>query len=63
MLIEEIKKELSEITSEIEKFSSEDERLLVDKLAEFKKDLLLIKFYVYDLKATLMIEKKCITNK
>jgi len=63
MLIEEIKKELSEITSEIEKFSSEDERLVVDKLAEFKKDLLLIKFYVYDLKTTLEIEKKCINNK
>ena len=63
MLIEEIKKELSEITSEIEKFSSEDERLVVDKLAEFKKDLLLIKFYIYDLKATLEIEKKCINNK
>ena len=63
MLIEEIKKELSEITSEIEKFSSEDERLVVDKLAEFKKDLLLIKFYVCDLKTTLEIEKKCINNK
>ena len=63
MLIEEIKKELSEITSVIEKFSSEDERLVVDKLAEFKKDLLLIKFYVYDLKATLMIEKNSINNK
>jgi len=63
MLIEEIKKELSEITSEIEKFSSEDERLVIDKLAEFKKDLLLIKFYVYDLKTTLEIEKKCINNK
>ena len=63
MLIEEIKKELSEITSHIEEFSSEDEKLVVDKLAEFKKDLLLIKFYVYDLKATLMIEKKCIPNK
>ena len=63
MLIEEIKKELSEITSVIEKFSSEDERLVVDKLAEFKKDLLLIKFYVYDLKTTLEIEKKCINNK
>ena len=63
MLIEEIKKELSEITSEIENFSSEDERLVIDKLAEFKKDLLQIKFYVYDLKATLEIEKKCINNK
>ena len=63
MLIEEIKKELSEITSVIEKFSSEDERLIIDKLAEFKKDLLLIKFYVYDLKTTLEIEKKCINNK
>ena len=63
MLIEEIKKELSEITSHIEEFSSEDEKLVVVKLAEFKKDLLLIKFYVYDLKATLMIEKKCINNK
>ena len=63
MLIEEIKKELAEITSVIEKFSSEDERLVVDKLAEFKKDLLLIKFYVYDLKTTLEIEKKCINNK
>jgi len=63
MLIEEIKKELSEITSHIEEFSSEDEKLVQDKLAEFKKDLLLIKFYVYDLKATLMIEKKCINNK
>ena len=63
MLIEEIKKELSEITSEIEKFSSEDERLVVNKLAEFKKDLLLIKFYVYDLKTTLEIEKKCIKKK
>ena len=63
MLIEEIKKELSEITSVIEKFSSEDERLVVDKLAEFKKDLLLIKFYVYDLKTTLEIEKKGINNK
>ena len=63
MLIDEIKKELSEITSEIEKFSSEDERLVVNKLAEFKKDLLLIKFYVYDLKATLMIEKNSINNK
>ena len=63
MLIEEIKKELSEITSEIEKFSSEDERLVIDKLAEFKKDLLLIKFYVYELKTTLEIEKKCINNK
>ena len=63
MLIEEIKKELSEITSHIEEFSSEDEKLVQDKLAEFKKDLLLIKFYVSDLKATLMIEKKCINNK
>ena len=63
MLIEEIKKELSEITSHIEEFSSEDEKLVVDKLAELKKDLLLIKFYVYELKATLMIEKKCINNK
>ena len=63
MLIEEIKKELSEIRSHIEEFSSEDEKLVQDKLAEFKKDLLLIKFYVYDLKATLMIEKKCINNK
>ena len=63
MLIEEIKKELSEIRSHIEEFSSEDEKLVVDKLAEFKKDLLLIKFYVYDLKATVMIEKKCINNK
>ena len=63
MLIEEIKKELSEIRSHIEEFSSEDEKLVQDKLAEFKKDLLLIKFYVYDVKATLMIEKKCINNK
>ena len=47
MLIDEIKKELSEITSEIENLSSEDEEMVKCKLAEFKKDILLIKFYIY----------------
>ena len=63
MLIDEIKKELSEITSEIEKISSEDEKMVKCKLAEFKKDILLIKFYIYDIKATLLIEKENIDNK
>tara|TARA_B100000029_G_C17567622_1_gene955580 strand:- start:1209 stop:1400 length:192 start_codon:yes stop_codon:yes gene_type:complete len=63
MLIDEIKKELSEITSEIENLSSEDEEMVKSKLAEFKKDILLIKFYIYDIKATLLIEKENIDNK
>lgn len=63
MLIEEIKKELSEITAEIEKLSSDDERLVLDKLAEFKKDLLQIKFYMNDIKYTLAIHKNSINNK
>ena len=63
MLIDEIKKELSEITSEIENLSSEDEEMVKSKIAEFKKDILLIKFYIYDIKATLLIEKENIDNK
>ena len=63
MLIEEIKKELSEITKKIEEFSSEDEELMQWKLAEFKKDVLLLKFLTQEMISSLETHKKSIDNR
>ena len=63
MIIEEIKKELSEITKKIEGFSSEDEELMQWKLAEFKKDVLLLKFLTQDMISSLETHKKSIDNR
>ena len=63
MLIEEIKKELSEITKKIEGFSPEDEELVKLKIAEFKKDVLLLKFLTQDMISSLEIHKKSIYNR
>ena len=63
MLIEEIKKELSEITKKIEEFSSEDEELVQWKLAEFKKDVLLLKFLTQEMISSLETHKKSIDNR
>lgn len=63
MLIDEIKKELSEIMAKIEELSSEDQELVQWKLAEFKRDILQIKFYIQDIKDTLATHKKSVDNK
>jgi hypothetical protein len=63
MLIEEIKKELSEITAKIEGLSSEDEELVKWKLADFKKDVLQTRYYINDIMNTLVIHKNSIDNK
>ena len=52
MLIDEIKKELSEITSEIENLSSEDEEMVKSKL---KEKFLDFKFYYLPLSINLLL--------
>ena len=63
MLIDEIKKELSEITTKIEELSSEDQKLVQCKLVDLKKDILLIKYYINDIISTLVIQKNVLIIK